>query len=280
MSNVITTTRSVADGMRLAQATTQSRVQATMARLATGVRANAASAVGGLPESLLLGAQVRSIAQATQGMEETASLTQVAVGGLDEISDLLSRQRDLAVKAGSSGDVSLLQDLDAQMKELGTAIDRIAKSTIFQNTRLLDGSFVDGTIQVGVLTQDRASLTIASTVTGDKAGFDRAGLGVDGVSAATTTDAQRSIGPLDAALTSVADQRATLGQVHTRVSSVAMSSLSDMLNGLSQTPSRIMDADFANETVNFTRNQILVQSGVGMLTPDAPRPQSVLNLLR
>lgn len=282
MALYINTNVSALDSVgRLAKS--QQQLQLTMARLSTGLRINSgADDPAGLTISERMRAQVSGLNQAVRGLEDATSMTQVADASLGEISTLIQRQRELALQAGNDAvlDPSQRSALDSQMKQLGESIDRLASGTSFAGSKLLDGTYRNRPIQTGITADQKVDLTIASTATGESAGFDQAGLGLSGLSLASTDGAAAALDRIDTALAEVSRQRGELGAFQQNTVEAGMRSLMTASQNLTSSESLIRDTDFAKETAIFTRNQILTQSGVAMLSQANQVPQAVLSLLR
>ncbi|MCK6487270.1 MAG: flagellin FliC [Planctomycetes bacterium] len=263
------------------QVASQARLQATMSRLSSGLRINsAADDSAGLSISTRMSAQIRGLDQAARGIEQGMGMVQTADGGLSEITTALMRQRELAVQA-ANGSLSAdqFQGLDKEMKDLGSEIDRIAATTTFDGTNLLDGSLKDYQIPVSAFGQ-KASITISSADSGDPAGFDSAGLGLSGITLDSSQAGTDAVKTLDAAIATVDKQRNALGTLQNKVFATGMDSLMSMSTNLTAARSRIMDTDFASETAGLTRGQILQQTGTAMLAQANQSSQAVLSLLR
>jgi len=251
----------------------QSAMQTSLQRLSTGMRINSAKDdAAGLGISEKFTSQIRGLNQAVRNANDGVSFVQTAEGGLDEITSQLQRMRELAVQAAngtySSGNRA---DMDKEFQELGAEISRIAANTDFNGTKVLNTSS-SFNMQVGW----EAGQTIAV------AGVSAAGGTVATATAGditTSATANTAITNLDAAITTITGHRATLGAKQNRLES-AVRNLQNIAENQSAARSRIRDADFASETANLTRTQILQQAGVAMLAQANALPQNVLSLLR
>jgi flagellin len=246
-----------------------------MGRLSSGLRINtAADDAAGLAVSEKLRANVRGLAQAQRNANDGISMLQTAEGAMNEVSDMMIRMRELSVQAanGTLGDNERLA-LDDEFNELRSEIDRIANSTKFAGTNLLDGS-MSQTFQVGVSNTSNDQIFVSmATVTSGAAGLNIASAGVS-----TISDAQTALASLDTAISTISSRRGTLGAKQNRLQ-VTINNLSAMHENLSAANSRIRDADIAQESADFTRGQILMQAGVSVLAQANSLPSMALNLI-
>ena len=253
---------------------TSSALETTLARLSSGFRINTAKDdAAGLAISERLTSQIRGLNQAARNANDAISLAQTAEGGLVEITNNLQRIRELAVQAAngtkSSSDRAALQ---TEVSQRLAEITRIADQTQFNNINLLDGSFASTSFQVGANAGQQISLQSV-------ADFDATGLSVNAVSVATAAGAGSAITAIDTALTTVNTQRATFGAIQNRFEST-IANTQNAAENLSAARSRIRDTDFAAETAELTRAQILQQAGISVLAQANANPQSVLALLQ
>lgn len=253
-------------------------LEISVQRLSSGLRVNTAKDdAAGLAISERLRAHIRSMTVAIRNSQDGISYAQTAEGGLTEIGNIILRMRELAEQAASgtySG--SALSALDNEYLQLKSEIDRIASVTEFNGTKLLNGAQSAGvTLQVGFQNSvdDRLSVAINS------AGINALGLtGVAG-SILIQATAQSALTQLDNVIATVAYQRGTLGAVQNRLQNT-ISNLQIGRENFSAADSRIRDADFAYETAQFTKNQILVQAATAILAQANVLPQNALTLLR
>ena len=256
----------------------------SLEKLSSGFRINrAADDAAGLVISQGLRAQVSGLRQATRNAQDGISVVQTAEGALTEVHSMLNRIRDLAVQSANTGsmDGDAIDAAQAEVDELVAEIDRVATTTKFGQTELLDGSF-NGNFQIGansgevlsvsVTNMDAGALSLA-TVAGTVAGGDRT---VD--STIDLTDAAAALTTIDAAIGSVSSERGTLGATQNRFEST-INNLQVTTENLAASESRIRDTDMALEMVSFTRHQILTQAGTAMLGQANQLPQGVLRLL-
>ena len=246
----------------------QSSLAISMQRLSSGLRINSArDDAAGLAIADRMNAQIRGIAVAIRNANDGISLAQAAEGALATVTDALQRMRELAVQAAnasnSSGD---LANLNAEYQELSAEITRIAAQTKFNGKAIVGGGAGSQVFQVGANVGD--TLTVTTTAVTTVAG--------DLLSAA---NANTAIGALDSKLDAITTDRAKYGAAMSRFS-YAISNL--QITGENQTAARgrIMDADFAAETANLSRSQILQQAGTAMVAQANQLPNQVMALLR
>jgi flagellin len=251
----------------------QNMLNNSLSRLSSGLRINSASDdAAGLAISNRMTAQIRGLNQAVRNANDGISLVQTAEGALNETTNILQRIRELAVQAmNDTNSTSDRTNLQAEVTQLKAEIDRIANNTEFNSTTLLNGDYTSTkTFQVGA----NKSQTVGLTINGTTA----AHLYLSSINITTTTAASNALSALDGALNSISDIRAGLGAMQNRFSST-VANLQNVAENLSASRSRIMDADFANETAEMTKAQILIQSGTAMLAQANQLPQQVLSLL-
>lgn len=266
---------------------TNSSLQTAMERLSSGLRVNSAKDdAAGLAIANRMTSQIRGMTVAQRNANDGISMAQVAEGSMQTITDTLQRMRDLSVQAANDGavgdgDKAKLQKEFAQLKD---EIGRIIKNTEFNDKKVLNGSVSNGAVfQVGAGTSANNQITVSiqnlSTVSGITeilalGSATNAGIG----SGVTATDIRGIIDDIDTAIGSIDDFRADLGAIQNRFSAT-IDNLSNAIENQSAAKSRIMDADFAVETANLSRSQILQQAGTSMLAQANQAPQSVLGLL-
>jgi flagellin len=248
--------------------TSQSSLATSMQRLSSGLRVNSArDDAAGLAIADRMNAQVRGINVAIRNANDGISLAQTAEGALATITDALQRMRELAVQAanGSNG-AGDLANLNAEYQELSAEITRIAAQTQFNGKAIVGGDAGAQVFQVGANVGD--TLTIATTAVTTVAG--------DLLSAA---NANTAMGALDAKLDAINTDRAKYGAAMSRFS-YAISSLQITGENQAAARGRIMDADFAAETANLSRAQLLQEAGMAMVAQANELPRTVLMLLR
>ena len=259
--------------------TSQSSMATSMQRLSSGLRVNSAKDdAAGLAISERMQAQVRGMTVAIRNANDGVSLAQTAEGGLSKISDSLQRMRELAVQsANATNTTSDRAALADEFKELQSEISRVVDSTRFNGQQVLKGTNTF-TFQVGAdnKTEDKVDIKVSDMSGGDlKAAFTPADTEID----SGATNAGLAIEGIDRALTAVNTERSKMGASANRFESI-IGSLQVNVENQSAARGRIIDADFAVETANFTRSQILQQAGNAMLAQANSAPQQVLSLLR
>jgi flagellin len=256
---------------------TQNTLQTSMQRLSSGLRVNSAKDdAAGLAIAERMNAQVRGMNVASRNANDGISLAQTAEGALGKVGDAIQRMRELAVQSANGTNSSDDRDnLQAEFQQLNDEVSRIVDGAKFNGTALLDGSTATFTFQVGAGTDatdtiDVTSVDLSGTVTA---------VGALDISGADATGATAALDALDTAIIDVTTGRATMGAVQNRFDSV-ISNLATSAENLSAARGRIMDADFASETMNLSRAQILQQAGTAMISQANQLPQQVLSLLR
>jgi flagellin len=252
----------------------------SLERLSSGYRINrAGDDAAGLAISEKLRAKVQGMMQAQRNANDGVSLIQVAEGGLNEVQTILVRLRELGVQAAS--DTIGPQErryLDEEYQTLKEELDRIANSTEFNGTTLLDGTggsldFQVNTGGLNLLGVDRISFNAFKLdVNVDKLGLEELGV-------KTKFDAQRSLSQIDSAIEEVSSVRGELGALENRLVST-VKNISVSVENLSAARSRIKDVDIADETAEMTKHNILMQAGVSVLTQANNVPKLALSLLQ
>ena len=246
-------------------------------KLSSGSRINkAGDDAAGLAISEKLKANIRSMKQANRNANDGVSLVQVAEGAMNEISNILVRMRELSIQASSDTIADTERGyVNNEIQQLKSEVDRIANSTEFNGTKLLNKSAPNLDIQVGIhndSTNDRFTFD-----TSDKASTLDA-LGIGGVGTAKKEDAQDNLGKIDAAMDKLNSNRASLGALQNRLSST-INNLNIYRENLEAANSRIRDTDMAEEASELTRTNILTQAGVSVLSQANQNPQLALKLL-
>jgi len=248
------------------------RLQGNFARLSSGLRiATAADDAAGLGVSERMRSQIRSYAVAGRNAQDGISLAQTAEGAMGEISNNLTRMRELAVQA-ANGTLTTTDraTLDTEFQALITEIGRVATDTTFNGVALLDGTTSSLDIQVGIDSGDTISVGLASSTT--------SALGIGGLGVTSTTLASAALATIDTAINTVSTNRGELGAAQNRLNSV-VASIANTRENLSAAESRIRDVDVALETADLTRNSILQQAAVSVLAQANVQPQLALSLL-
>lgn len=288
-----------------------SEMSKSLHKLSTGLRINsAADDAAGLAVSEQMRTQIRGLGKAKSNAEDGIALLQIAEGAAGEITDILQRQRELAVQASNDTLTSTERKyLDNEFQSLSTEINRIAASTNYNGMNLLDGSSgsfgsvnmsgqtslsgalsaytTDGTmaskpmtLHVGPNNKMQSGSTTASTdeIAISYMAMTKDSLGLTSLSVGTQAGASDAIASLDTAIQSVNEVRSNLGTYINRLE-YTVSNISNLESNTTDAESRIRDVDFATETTKFTKNQILVQSSTAMLSQANSLPQNVLSLL-
>lgn len=249
----------------------------SLERLSSGYRINrAGDDAAGLAISENLRAQIRGLKQASRNAQDGVSLVQVAEGGLNEISTIMIRLRELAVQAASDtiGPVER-QFLNVEYDQLVSEVDRIADGTEFNGTQLLSGTGSILDFQVGTRNDpniDRLSFDAS------KADANAAALGINLTSVADKASAQNSLAAIDSAIVSVSAMRADFGAIQNRLQST-IGNIAVNVENLSAANSRIRDVDIAEETADLTKNNILLQAGTSVLAQANQTSNTALSLL-
>ncbi|MBZ8140174.1 flagellin FliC [Rubrivivax gelatinosus] len=269
-------------------ATSQASLATSMQRLSSGLRVNSAKDdAAGLAIAERMNAQIKGMNVAARNANDGISLAQTAEGALGKVGDALQRMRELAVQARNASNSDDDKDsLDKEFGELAKEVQRVLGGTTFNGKHILGSEAGSLTFQVGANTTTDDTIDIVTVdMTSDAnitsvAGTDNTGAGRAKIdSTATNTDIGGVIDALDDAIDKVNTERATMGASQSRFDAV-ISNLQISVENQSAARSRIMDADFASETSNLSRAQILQQAGNAMVAQANQLPQQVLSLLR
>ncbi len=269
-------------------ATSQSSLAISMQRLSSGLRVNSAKDdAAGLAIAERMTSQVRGMNVAIRNANDGISMSQTAEGAMGKVADSLQRMRELSVQAANATNSSSDKDsLDKEFGELAKEIQRVVGGTAFNGINILGSGAGAFQFQVGANTTSNDTIDITTTdLTADAtitavAGTDNTGAGravIDNTADATTI--QGVIDNIDIALDTVNSQRAVMGASQSRFESV-ISNLQISVENQSAAKSRIMDTDFAAETANLSRAQILQQAGNAMVAQANQLPQQVMRLLQ
>jgi len=260
----------------------QGTLETSLRRLSSGLRVNSAKDdAAGLFSIQKMTADIRGLNQAVRNAQDGISLGQTGEGAMDQMQNAMQRIREIAVQSANAT-VEDRTGLQAEVDQLTQEISRIVETTEFNGQSLLNGSVASLTFQIG---QDGTG-TAGQTI--DVTGVDLTGLNsVDTtdltatgtVNVSNATAAAAAIASVDADIDSVSSNRATFGAVQNRFEAVVVN-LTTYSENLSAARSRIQDTDFAAETANLTRAQILQQAGVAMLAQANTLPQTALSLLQ
>ncbi|MBS0592769.1 MAG: flagellin FliC [Proteobacteria bacterium] len=257
--------------------TSQASLATSMQRLSSGLRVNSAKDdAAGLAIAERMNAQVRGMNVAIRNSNDAISLAQTAEGAIGKVGDMLQRMRELAVQSanGTNGTSDQLS-LDQEFQELAKEITRTLTTTKFNGLAILGADAGTKGFQVGANSDEVISVTTTKLTS------DAAVLSVTDATSAisTTASASAAISNIDTALNKINSERATYGAAQNRFEAV-ISNLQVAAENQAAARSRIMDADFAAETANLSRAQILQQAGTAMVAQANALPQQVLQLLR
>lgn len=242
-------------------------------RLSTGRRINSASDdAAGNAIATRMTSEVRGLNMAIRNANDGISMAQTAEGGMNEITNMLQRMRELAVQSAngtlSSGDRTNLQ---TEVTALIAQIGDVATRTEFNGVALLDGTNASVSIQTG----SNASETVSVALTD----VDATALSVNALDISTDTGATAALTALDTALDTITTAQASLGASQNRLQTT-VSNLTDRVANITESRSRIQDVDFSAETTELAKNQILAQASTAMLAQANQSQQSVLSLIR
>ena len=262
--------------------TSQGSLSTSMQRLSSGLRVNSAKDdAAGLAIAERMNSQVRGMNVAIRNANDGISMSQTAEGALAQVGNSLQRMRELAVQARNATNSSSDKDsLNKEFMELQSEISRVLGGTTFNGKHILGADATSATFQIGANTTTNDTITI-STV---DMTVDSQITAVTGTSAAIGAAASFGaigavIDNIDKALDDVNDTRATFGATQSRFDAIIMN-LQQSVENQSAARSRIMDADFAAETANMSRAQVLQQAGTAMVAQANQLPQQALKLLQ
>jgi len=266
----------------------QGSLSLAMQRLSSGLRVNSAKDdAAGLAIAERMSAQVRGMNAAVRNSNDGISMAQTAEGSLGKVADAMQRMRELAVQASNSSNSDSDKDsLDKEFGELAKEVQRVLGGTTFNGKHILGSDAQTMNFQVGANTtaNDVIDVTTDNMTTADVitnvAGSDNAGTGRATInSSATLADIHSVMDNIDKALDAVNASRATLGATQSRFDSV-IANLQVSVENQTAARSRIMDTDYAMETANLSRANILQQAGNAMVAQANQMPQQVLSLLK
>ena len=268
---------------------TQGSLTKDMEKLSSGQKINrAGDDASGLAVSEKMRSQIRGLNQASRNAANGISFIQTTEGYLQETTDIVQRIRELAVQAsnGIYSDEDRMQ-IQVEVSQLVAEVDRIASQAQFNGMNMLTGRFAQATgentptasmwLHIGANMDQRMSVFIG-TMTAAALGMREIGT-EEVMTIAAPSDANRAIGTLDEALKIINKQRADLGAYQNRLD-YAVKGLDIAAENTQAAESRIRDTDMASAMVEFTKNQVLSQSGIAMLAQANSQSQSVLSLLQ
>ena len=260
----------------------QMSLATSMQRLSSGLRINSAKDdAAGMSIAERMNAQVKGMNVAIRNSNDGISMAQTADGALAQVSNSLQRMRELAVQARNSTNSSSDKDsLNKEFAQLQSEITRVLGGTTFNGKHMLGADATTLNFQVGanttsddtvsIKTVDMTADTTMTAVTANTVKID---------ASATSGAIGTVIDNIDKAIDDVNDTRATFGATESRFDSI-ISNLQSSVENQTSARSRIMDADFASETANMSRANVLQQAGTAMIAQANQQPQQVLTLLR
>ena len=255
--------------------TSQASLATSMQRLSSGLRVNSAKDdAAGLAIAERMNTQVRGMNVAARNANDAISLAQTAEGALGKVGDMMQRMRELAVQsANATNGVGDRANLDAEYQELAAEVTRTIGATRFNGIAILAGGAGAQNFQVGANAGETVTVTTTNMAT------DATIAAVTAGDLTTVGTSSTALGDIDAALTTLNTERALYGAAQNRFESV-ISNLQAASENQAAARARIMDADFAAETANLSRAQILQQAGNAMVAQANQLPQQVLQLLQ
>jgi flagellin len=260
----------------------QMSLSTSMQRLSSGLRINSAKDdAAGLAIAERMNAQVRGMNVAVRNANDGISLAQTAEGALGKVSDALQRMRELAVQSRNASNSSSDKDsLNKEFAQLSSEITRVIGGTAFNGQSIIGSNAGAKNFQIGANTSTNDTITVTTSnmnndgsITAVTSSTVSIGSDADATAIATVID------NIDGAIDKVNSERAMYGATQSRFDSV-ISNLQVSVENQTAARSRIMDADFAVETANLSRAQILQQAGSAMIAQANQLPQQVLSLLR
>lgn len=256
----------------------QSSLSTSMQRLSSGLRVNSAKDdAAGLAIAERMGAQVRGMNVAVRNANDGISMAQTAEGALSKVTDSMQRMRELAVQArNGTNDAKDKASLDAEYQALGEEIGRVLSGSDFNGKKILGAGAGAIVFQVGANTTADDAITVT---TKDLSGDTDITAVTGGALTGDATALKTVIDNIDTALDTINGERAMLGATQNRFEAV-VGNLQVAAENTAAARSRITDADFASETANLSRSQILQQAGTAMVAQANQLPQGVLSLLR
>ncbi|MCL1124774.1 flagellin N-terminal helical domain-containing protein [Shewanella surugensis] len=246
-----------------------------MERLSTGLRINSsADDAAGLQIATRLNANVTGMETASRNVSDATSMLQTADGALDELTSIANRQKELATQAanGVNSDKDL-KALDDEFQQLTAEMTRIIGETTYAGNKLFDVLDTGTTFQIGASSSETLDVKVAKVNLADLAGG-----GEDVTSLDLATDASAAMDMVDTLVDIVGESRSTLGANINRLAHTA-SNLANVTENTKAAAGRIMDTDFAVESSNMTKNQLLVQAGTNILSSANQNTGLVLGLL-
>ncbi|WP_178861201.1 flagellin N-terminal helical domain-containing protein [Thiomicrorhabdus cannonii] len=276
MAMVINTNMGAINANRILDATSREQSVA-MERLTSGLRINrAADDAAGLAVTTGMTTQIKGTDQAIRNANDGISLLQTVDGATEEIVNMMQRMRELGVQSlNGTYSAENRAQMNAEFKQLQGEINRVAKTTKFNEVAVMNGSNTAVSLHVGW--EKGANNRITVSMKNFSAAALNAGSGT--VSIGKVSQASAAIAAIDQDLSNINTQRAKWGALQNRLEST-ISNLSNVNENINASRSRIQDADFARESANLARTQVLQQAGMSMLSQANQNSQNVLSLLR
>jgi len=260
----------------------QSSLATSMQRLSSGLRVNSSKDdAAGLAIAERMNAQVRGMNVAIRNANDGISLAQTADGALAQVSNSLQRMRELAVQSrNATNSSSDKESLNKEFSQLQSEITRVLGGTTFNGKHILGSDAGSLDFQIGANTTSDDRVTVSTTDMTNDANITAVTVSTATIgSTAAATSIDTVIDNIDTAIDDVNDTRAMFCATQSRFDSV-ISNLQSGVENQTAARSRIMDADFASETANMSRSQVLQQAGTAMIAQANQLPQQVLSLLR
>jgi len=241
-------------------------------KLSSGYKINrAGDDAAGLAISEKMRSQVRGLDKASTNAQDGISLIQVAEGALNETHSILQRMNELATQAANDTNTSIdRSNIQQEIDQLTSEIDRIRSTTQFNTMNLLDGNFKNKNLQVGSLSGQSISISISN--------MNASTLGVNNLKVSSFAKAGSAMAAIQSAIDKVSTQRAYLGAIQNRLEHT-IANLDTASENTQAAESRIRDTDMAKEMVTYSKNNILAQAGQSMLAQANQSTQGALSLL-
>jgi flagellin len=254
---------------------TQSMQATAMERLSSGLRVNSSKDdAAGLAIAARMEAQTRGQNMAIRNANDAISLAQTAEGAIGKVSDMLQRMRELSVQSANATNTTADRaNLDAEFQALNSEISRTITSTRFNGAAVIGAGAGTQAFQVGELSTDQVNVVTTNLASNGSM------TAVAGAAITTAAAASTAMAAIDTALSTVNVERAAYGAVQNRFDTM-IATLQVSANNTAASRGRIIDADFATETANLSKTQILQQAGTAMVAQANQLPQQVLSLLR
>ena len=262
----------------------QNALATSVQRLSSGLRINSAKDdAAGLGIAQRLQSQITGGTVAARNANDAISMVQTAEGGMQEVSSMLQRMRELATQ-GNNDSLNDTQRgyIGAEVKALGEEINKVSSRTTFNGKTLLDGSMAEGTgtFQVGVSTTDTIDVKdLMKSVNLEGEGLADLGGAIAALEEPTSENMSLLVNAVDTAIDTIAGYRSDLGSVNNRLEH-NIANLQAQTVALTASKSRITDTDYASETAQLSKNQVMSQAATAMLSQANQMPNAVLSLLK